>query len=487
MINDKCPGFSLIEVLVVLSLMALLVALLGSKINNMDPDWKFDKTCHMMEEIKEAIIGKPALYCNGIRQFTGYVSDMGTLPTLFYIDNDKELVRLDKDNDISEVLKECRCPPQPRTLWTTDINGDGEDEIPEEALWRYHEHASIWAGWRGPYIPPPPGGVLRDAWGNPFVFITGELVMDNEKTYRCIKTHEAGYHEPHRPEVASEYWKELSMTINSREWVHPGGEGDLRTDLFYADVLTIISYGKDREPGVKGLDRDLVLTIYKEEWTGEVAGHVGYCGGAGCTKYVDMVSLYCPEYTKGEDLIKDDKEIEIQDIDEGYGINFRFGIADSIACVKWECDGTDGTCICIEYDENGDCLKWNYEFFALVVETGFFGGMPETCEVTSEEPFACSQASSLNCYNVECTEPPSIMLYSGKQCLQYEQGECEKWECEKDLLLDYDCSCSGYGRVDDPNSMEKNIPIGIRSITTNTGKVYIFAVTEGGNWVGTVK
>ena len=85
-INDNCPGFSLIEVMVILALMAALALFLGSKINNIDTDLGFDKTCHMMEEIKEAIIGKQGLYCNGTRQFTGYVSDMGTMPGLFYVD-----------------------------------------------------------------------------------------------------------------------------------------------------------------------------------------------------------------------------------------------------------------------------------------------------------------------------------------------------------------------------------------------------------------
>ena len=85
-----CKGFSLIEVLVAISLMAFLAVYLGAKTAEMATEDKFYKTCYMMEEIKEAIIGREGLYCNGVRQFTGYVSDMGNLPNLYYyLDEDR--------------------------------------------------------------------------------------------------------------------------------------------------------------------------------------------------------------------------------------------------------------------------------------------------------------------------------------------------------------------------------------------------------------
>lgn len=415
--QPSCTGFSLVEVLVVLSLMALLVLFLGSKINNMGEDWRFEKTCYMMEEIKEAIIGKPGLYCNGIRQFTGYVSDMGVLPSLFDKEGNKiEFIdengnNIMDDNTLNDILQG-KLIVQPRGLWTRDIDGDGNDDLPE---WKYAD-AKIWAGWKGPYIDPPPDGILKDAWGNPFVFIIGELVTHNGKTYRCIKSHEAGLgkainpkaiEEPHEPGTTygEKYWKELPVHISAKTWVWPAKdikeiyEGRAyTTDVFYADAMVVISYGKDGKPGGEGLNKDLVLTIYKQEWTGEVAGHVGYRGHP----YVDVVTLHYPK----EGKIKT-ASIEIVDNDHGYGINFRFGIApmDTGVCLEW---GQE----CVEWDESNNCIK----------------------------------------YVDVCVQPEVI---------------------------------------DDPkpdsNWKKIAVPIGIRSITTDTGKTYIFPVEATGNWIGTLK
>jgi prepilin-type N-terminal cleavage/methylation domain-containing protein len=421
-------GFTLVEVLVVLSLMALLVFFLGSKINNIGEDWRFEKTCHMMEEIKEAIVGKPGLYCNGIKQFTGYVSDMGDLPSLFdekgnkieFIDENGNNVM--DDNTLNDILQG-KLIVQPRTLWTRDTNGDGENDIPDDVLWKYHEDSNIWAGWRGPYIDPPPGGVFRDAWGNAFVFFTGELVTHNGKTYRCVKTHQAGLgkaidpkaiEEPHEPGTkdGEKYWKELPVHINAKTWVWPGKNVENRdrphiTDVFYGDAMVVISYGKDGEPGGERLGKDSVIIIYRQEWTGEVSGHAGYRGN----QYVDAVTLHYPKEGKIENA-----PIEIVDNDHGSdiggetiycGINFRFGIAPMATgiCLRWEQQ-------CQEYDDSGD------------------------------------------------------------NCIEY-----------LDVCIEHELT---YKPKPDSNWKKVAVPIGIRSLQAG-GENYIFPVEATGNWVGTIK
>ena len=98
-----------------------------------------------MGEIKKAILGTTSERVRGDIKFAGYVPDMGDLPEL--IDG------------------------QPRGLWTRDIDGDGTDDITKRYMYMpcKENTSTIFLGWRGPYLKPPKG-VLKDAWGNPFIF-----------------------------------------------------------------------------------------------------------------------------------------------------------------------------------------------------------------------------------------------------------------------------------------------------------------------------
>lgn len=345
---DLARGFSLIEVLTVLSLMALMAIVLGTKLDiGGRKNWRVYKTCQIMEEIKEAIIGRPGLYCNGIRQFSDYVSDMGCLPDFL----DEKGYKIDLKNidqtRLTDILQR-RQIVQPRALWT-------RSNISNEYLWAYRVEGNIWAGWRGPYIDPPPDSILKDAWGNPIIFIMGELATYKGKTYRCIKTHESTATNPHQPGRDEDCWKKLKDYITATPWFDPkklfqrqetGHVKGEMTDVFYNDALVMMSYGEDGRPGGKGLNKDLIVTIYRKEWTGEVAGHLGYRGNP----YVRSVVLHCPKKGKIEDA-----SIEIVDNDNGVdvggetifsGINFRFGTAcerDDPDC-KIGCDYSDSAC-----------------------------------------------------------------------------------------------------------------------------------------------
>ena len=335
--SDKCSGFTLIEVLVALALMGLFASITVVAINKVDDKVKYDETQKTMLEIKEAILGKPDLYCNGWKQFTGYVSDMGAVPTLV-------------DDQGNEVEK----GGQPRALWTRDINNDDDTEdqgidIAESFLWKHYKDTKIWAGWRGPYIRPPGDNVLRDGWGNPFMFVTGEVVTLKDVagggslrsgTYRCIKNY-AGIRNSGLPGFVSgrgvnwdECWESFPEgpildPPESYKSSNSDKEETFKYNIFYGkeNALTICSYGADGKPGGTGLNQDIVLTVYRTDWTGEVAGHVGYSGN----RYVDEVIINYPEYKKGEDsIIKSSEPIQITNNDSGHGINFRFGAAPEV-------------------------------------------------------------------------------------------------------------------------------------------------------------
>jgi hypothetical protein len=105
---------------------------------------------------------------------------------------------------------------------------------------------------------------------------------------------------------------------------------DFTLNVFYGsdDALTIASFGADGKPGGISLNRDIVLTIYRTDWTGEVAGHADYSDHF----YADTVTIRYPQYdpqSNADNFIRE-KEIFIVDNDSGHGIHFRFGTAPEV-------------------------------------------------------------------------------------------------------------------------------------------------------------
>ena len=134
MINDKWKGFTLVEILVTLSIVALMGAVTGGIYLSVQEQKGYEATVEIMEEIRKAILGSNTPHIRGVA-ISGYVADMGGLPPL--------------NND-----------GQPESLW----------EQGELCDWDYKPDKRIWAGWNGPYIREPETGFLIDGWGNGISF-----------------------------------------------------------------------------------------------------------------------------------------------------------------------------------------------------------------------------------------------------------------------------------------------------------------------------
>jgi prepilin-type N-terminal cleavage/methylation domain-containing protein len=139
-------GFTLLELVVVITIIGFLVMIVARVHSGEDDQIRFEETVRQMEEVQKAILGARGSYVNGIRQFSGYVSDLGVLPP-FNGDG------------------------QPESLWS-------QGALPD---WKYESISGTWMGWRGPYLESPRNNVLKDGWGNPFVFSlsNGEMTMES--------------------------------------------------------------------------------------------------------------------------------------------------------------------------------------------------------------------------------------------------------------------------------------------------------------------
>jgi hypothetical protein len=132
--------------------MTLSIFLIAQTFGNNPDQKRYERTLESMGEIKKAILGTHSERVRGDIKFAGYVEDMGDLPELY--------------------------GGQSKGLWTNDpVTGETVDDLPSQQNYSACDFHSalgkgypISLGWRGPYLKPPEGDVLKDAWGNPFIF-----------------------------------------------------------------------------------------------------------------------------------------------------------------------------------------------------------------------------------------------------------------------------------------------------------------------------
>lgn len=172
-------GLTLVELVMVLFLMTLSVFLVAQTFGNNLDQKRYERTLEGMREIKRAILGTYSERVRGDIRFAGYIEDMGDLPGLIN--------------------------GQPKGLWE---RGD----LP---LYRGYSmgglgeigRLTIYLGWRGPYLKPPAGGILKDGWGNPFIF-------ERHGNNFIIKSLGADGHKG-----GDSYDQDIVLAIRGRDWL----------------------------------------------------------------------------------------------------------------------------------------------------------------------------------------------------------------------------------------------------------------------------
>jgi hypothetical protein len=349
--------------------------------------------------------------------------------------------------------------------------------------------------------------------------LLGDLVRrQGSGTYLCTRTHDSGLFDenpdadpphpgPHDPLDDTGSWQKLPADVSAPDWWlnederqrwfgHSGSISSLDRGLvretYYDDALTLVSLGRDGAPGGKGLDADLVLAVYPEEYTGEVAGHAGYSG-----RHANSVTLYHPAYTDTRARIEA-LSMGLADNDGGYGVNFCFGGGRVLRTESWDCDGYDESagCECTER-EAGSCLVWGWEETDPPFEDGAWGVFwwyhLYGCVRTEAPCVECPgyEGMGVMCCPVACADRPTNVSwhprFSPPQCLEADpDGDCIAWNCERPVTEDgYSCVPVYETGFTAENYLAAAIPIGIRSLAVD-GETVIVPVAPGANWAGTV-
>ncbi len=130
--ESSARGFTLLELVVVLGILAVVTGLALRALDQVDDEHRHDASRQMLEEVEAAVLGDD--------RTAGFVSDMGRLPRTVGGD--------------ALTLAE---------LWS--VQGNAGYDVRTSAL---DPEVSLPAGWRGPYVRLPLGSdTLRDGWGNP--------------------------------------------------------------------------------------------------------------------------------------------------------------------------------------------------------------------------------------------------------------------------------------------------------------------------------
>lgn len=139
----RCHGFTLVELLLVISLLGSLALVATVFVDNANQQLGFDQTKSRMEQIRRAIIGDTSRTLNGQPDLSGFIVDIGRLP-----------------NCLREL-----------------IDGKCADGDPEPNAWTPLGFVAppsivgeLYGGWRGPYLEAMAESTgiraFRDGWGN---------------------------------------------------------------------------------------------------------------------------------------------------------------------------------------------------------------------------------------------------------------------------------------------------------------------------------
>lgn len=153
--NNSFHGFTLLELVVVLAILAVVTAIATRSLGKMEDQRRFETSQRGLDELEAAVLGSDNDRApDGSRMINGFVADMGRLPRT--------------------VLDPAVTPPALtlRELWSNPgALYDARQAIAVNGVAAADEDLQVLVlgGWRGPYLRLPLGAVnLLDGWGNDY-------------------------------------------------------------------------------------------------------------------------------------------------------------------------------------------------------------------------------------------------------------------------------------------------------------------------------
>jgi prepilin-type N-terminal cleavage/methylation domain-containing protein len=251
-----CQGFTLLEVMVALLVMAITTTVVLKSASGLQDQVRYETTVERVDFIKKAILDIHTV--NGNPVISGFVADLGRLPNHL-----RELLEI----GLNRPWATGRCLDSANQLLSDDNREDCQNHSTAN---RWIENpAGMGIGWHGPYLHsaqnPGRSDAFTDGWGK-----SGFLWTQYSEPMAC---NAAGYR-----------WNTESSVCEDS---HTYG-------WYYSNhdnlAITLFSYGSDYQPGTASCSN----SEYKNQATCEAEGEVWEAGGT-CSNafYKDQINCQC--------------------------------------------------------------------------------------------------------------------------------------------------------------------------------------------------
>ncbi len=215
-------GFTLLELVIVLAILAIVTALATREVAHVQDQRRFESSQRTLESIRDAVLGSPNDRTpDGVRVQGGFVADMGRMPA-----------------DIEELWTTTASTFQVGPATSGNMAPSFEDKADPEIL--------VASGWRGPYLRLPIGaGEPRDGWGNAFTNWQDTV----------------GWHVKPSVETPAPYNPYVRLTIEPHEytasaWGYVTVHNDSTNAITGSAIVRVYGPSRDHEGKIEAIETD---------------------------------------------------------------------------------------------------------------------------------------------------------------------------------------------------------------------------------------